>query len=220
MGGQLLCSLSHIYSLDHRDGCLPWYKLGFDTVEGKERGPPRHDGALRVPEGQCCRDFSPNHHYIRIPRCILIEFAWHFWSNISDPKAVLQPLSWAFMKEMGKRRLLQGVPEGTVTSPRPPHQLGPSWEAVDIWDICFKTCQNLHSMIFDLGWFSGFVRRAKEKGSFCLWKSFLWHWWKNVRWTLLKTKKSQIPGRTCGQQATLGRLELPSPGLGLGGNFT
>ena len=31
-----------------------------------------------VPEGQCCRDFSPNHHYIRIPRCILIEFAWHF----------------------------------------------------------------------------------------------------------------------------------------------
>ena len=31
-----------------------------------------------VPEGQCCGDFPPNHHYIRIPRCILIEFAWHF----------------------------------------------------------------------------------------------------------------------------------------------
>ena len=104
-----------------------------------------------VPEGQCCRDFSPNHHYIRIPRCILIEFAWHFWSNISDPKAVLQPLSWAFMKEMGKRRLLQGVPEGTVTSPRPPCQLGPSWEAMDVRDICFKTCQSFHSMIFELG---------------------------------------------------------------------
>lgn len=31
-----------------------------------------------VPEGQCCGDFSPNHHYVRIPRCILIEFPWHF----------------------------------------------------------------------------------------------------------------------------------------------
>lgn len=74
------------------------------------------------------------------------------------------------MKEMGKRHLLPGVPEGRVMSPRPPRQLGPSWEAVDIWDICFKTYQNLHSMIFDLRWFSGFVREAKEKRSFCLWK--------------------------------------------------
>lgn len=31
-----------------------------------------------VREGHCCGEFSPNHHYIRIPRCILIEFAWHF----------------------------------------------------------------------------------------------------------------------------------------------
>ena len=127
-------------------------------------------------------DFPPNHHYIRTHRCIFVEFAWHFWSNIADPS-----FTTSFMgiyERDGKEASSPGSPSGEVMSPRSPGQLGPCWAALDIWDICFKTCQNLHSMIFDLDWFSRFVRGAKEKRFLFASEKVYCDRWENVRWTL------------------------------------
>ena len=67
-------------------------------------------------------------------------------------------------------------------------------------------------MIFDLDWFSGFVRGAKEKRFLFASEKVYCDRWENVRWTLQsKAKRSQFLRKTCGQQKDTGAFRRALP---------
>ena len=116
------------------------------------------------------------------------------------------------LKEIGKRLLLQGVPVGTVPCPRPPSQLGPSWEAVDVRDFVLKPAKVSTAWSLNLASFLNLLEGQRKRDLSASGKVYCDREKKQGRWTLWwEARRSQFPRGTYRQQGTSGCLGQPLP---------